>query len=395
MSVQTYENGDATREGNVKETASDSQHILVHSDRSAERLRSLKYGDTFAVFDHYGDIRPGPNGEEGVYFDGTRFLSGLVLDLEGLSPLLLGSTVRDDNDQLVVTLTNPDLFVEGKLHLAANSIHISRRTFLLDAVCYVEIRLENYSFALVDTSFTIQFAADYKDIYEVRGMSRVARGMDLPPGIHENGVSLGYVGLDDERRTTELEFSPAPSLLTTSSARFHVSLLPRQSLTVQVTVSCTRSLRTRGLLLTTEQARARNVDEILNEKVNACSLQSSNGQFNAWVSRSLSDLHMMITLLPTGPYPYAGVPWFNTPFGRDGIITAWECLWMRPDIAKGVLTYLAAKQATDVSLEQDAEPGKILHETRIGEMATLKEMPFGLYYGSVDATPLFVALAGA
>jgi glycogen debranching enzyme len=104
---------------------------------------------------------------------------------------------------------------------------------------------------------------------------------------------------------------------------------------------------------------------------------------------------MMTSDLPTGPYPYAGVPWFNTPFGRDGIITALQCLWLRPDLARGVLKYLAATQATEVIPSQDAEPGKILHETRSGEMATLGEMPFGRYYGSVDATPLFVLLAGA
>ena len=103
----------------------------------------------------------------------------------------------------------------------------------------------------------------------------------------------------------------------------------------------------------------------------------------------------MTTELPTGPYPYAGVPWFNTPFGRDGLVAALECLWLRPGLARGVLAYLASSQATEVIPEQDAEPGKILHELCSGEMATLKEMPYGRYYGSVDATPLFVLLAGA
>ncbi len=104
---------------------------------------------------------------------------------------------------------------------------------------------------------------------------------------------------------------------------------------------------------------------------------------------------MMMTDTPYGPYPYAGLPWFNCPFGRDGIITALESLWMAPWIGKGVLAYLASTQATGTIPDSDAQPGKILHESRLGEMARLKEVPFARYYGSVDATPLFVMLAAA
>ena len=124
-------------------------------------------------------------------------------------------------------------------------------------------------------------------------------------------------------------------------------------------------------------------------------IRSSGRLFNEWVEKSKADLSLLTTDLPTGPYPYAGIPWFSTAFGRDAIITAWQVLWFDPSLARGVLSYLAANQAREVSKFRDAEPGKIMHETRKGEMTSLGELPFGRYYGGVDTTPLFVALAGA
>jgi glycogen debranching enzyme len=373
----------------------DALHIVASAERTSERVRSLKHGDTFAVFDHYGDIRCAQSGEEGLYYDGTRFLSCLSVEIDGVRPMLLGSTVRDDNDQLTVTLTNPDVFLGSKLYRSANSLHLAKKIFLYGAVCYQQIGLENYAFEPVDTVLTVRFSADYMDIYEVRGMSRKERGLDLIPDVEAEKVGLHYEGLDGELRSTLIRFTPVPTAISASSAEFRISLRPRERLAIAITISCRRALRSELPPLEIEAARSRVLGEIEQQKATSCWLQSGNGQFNAWVGRALSDLHMMITPLSTGPYPYAGVPWFNTPFGRDGIITAWECLWMWPAVAKGVLGYLAATQATEVILEQDAEPGKILHETRNGEMAALREMPFGRYYGSVDATPLFVALAGA
>src|SRR5262249_24816674 len=121
----------------------------------------------------------------------------------------------------------------------------------------------------------------------------------------------------------------------------------------------------------------------------------TNDEFNGLIHRSVADLNMMTVRMPTGPYPYAGVPWFGTAFGRDGIITAFECLWLNPGLARGVLAFHAATQATAVVPQQDPHPGNTLHERRMGEMAALREIPSGKYYGSVDATPLFLMLAGA
>jgi len=123
-------------------------------------------------------------------------------------------------------------------------------------------------------------------------------------------------------------------------------------------------------------------------------VRAPGSELDEWIARSVSDLEMMISTTPQGPYPYAGVPWYSTPFGRDGIITALQMLWVEPQVAAGVLRFLAATQARHSSAEEDAEPGKIVHEMRHGEMAALREVPFGRYYGAVDTTPLFLVLAG-
>jgi glycogen debranching enzyme len=385
---------DAGQPGSNARVEGGPSHILAASCLADERTRVLKHGDTFAVFDHYGDIKRGGLGEEGLYDEGTRFLSCLLLELEGDRPFFLSSTIRDENDQLSVDLTNPDLFHDRPARTPLGTLHIALKKFLWQGVCYEHLRVKNHGLEPVEVSLSLRFEADYADIFEVRGLKRKARGEDLQPEVSSDRVVLSYRGLDGIVRRTLLQFAPRPSLLTASAARLDLALRPRQESTFYLTIGCERqpaALR----MLPFGAARTEAEADRTRYKAWSCHLHTSNGQINAWVNRAVSDLHMMTTELASGPYPYAGVPWFNTPFGRDGIITALECLWLRPSLARGVLAYLASTQATEVIPEQDAEPGKILHETRQGEMATLKEMPFGRYYGSVDATPLFVLLAGA
>lgn len=374
--------------------SADAHHVLADSSLTDERIRVLKHGDTFALFDQYGDIRPGQKGEAGLYHDGTRFVSRFLLELEGARPFLLSSTVRDDNDQLSVALTNPDLCREGRVYLAMGALHLAWRKFLWMGALYQELRIENHGTQSVDAAMGLYFAADFADIYEVRGLKRKARGQDLEPEVDDREVTLGYRGLDGIIRRTLLQFIPRPQSLAHDRAGFKVALAPKQVALLYVTIGCERESACPRLLVF-ERARAEARAQLDSQVAQFCAIETGNGQFDALVKRATSDLHMMTTVLPTGLYPYAGVPWFNTPFGRDGIITALECLWLNPSLAQGVLGYLASTQAVDVIPEQDAEPGKILHETRKGEMAALKEMPFARYYGSVDATPLFVALAGA
>lgn len=371
----------------------DEFYILATSALADDRTRVMKHGDTFAVFDRHGDIQPVGLGEQGLYHEGTRFLSRMELLLPESRPLLLNSTVTEDNTLFSVDLTNPDVSVNGNVTLPRNTIRIVRSKFLWNSTCYEQLLVQNFAPHAVEVSFTIHFEADFKDIFEVRGLKRHRRGQYLTPKLDSRGVCLAYEGLDGIIRRTLIRSSPKPKEIGASKLGFVTRLRPKGEVCFYLHVICE-----------TNQRRHKPVDysqglsEIRHALQNACDTRcdvlTSNEQFNNWLNRSMADLRMMITETPYGPYPYGGIPWYNTVFGRDGIITAMEVLWMNPSLAKGVLDYLAAHQATEVDPKKDAEPGKILHEVRAGEMATLGEIPFGHYYGSVDATPLFIVLAG-
>ena len=373
--------------------APDPYYILAAAPSADEQSRVLKHGDTFGVFDHFGDIKPVGLHEQGLYFEGTRFLSCFLLGLGPNRPLFLSSTIKEDNDLLVVDLTNPDIPGAAEAPVPRGTLHILRTKFLWNGVSYERIRIKNYGLSPVEVTFGVHFEADFVDIFEVRGMRRARRGELLGGTIKEGSAVLAYRGLDHVVRRTRLVFAPRPEMLTGSEARFHLSLGPTQEENIDVTVACEIDRDT--ALLPFDEALAAADGALKSAQPKACMIESSKQHFNDWINRTVADLHMMITQTPAGPYPYAGVPWFSTPFGRDGIITALECMWIDPDLGRGVLAYLASTQANEVAPEQDAEPGKILHETRRGEMAALGEIPFGRYYGSVDATPLFVVLAGA
>jgi glycogen debranching enzyme len=369
-------------------------HLLATSSLTDAQARVLKHGETFAVLDRYGDATPGGLGEQGLFHESTRFLSCSIVELEGQRPFFLSSTIHEENDRFVAHLTNPDLLDGDRVRAPLGTLHLAVEKFLWQAACYQQIRMCHHGRETVKVALKFRFGADYRDIFEVRGQQRPRRGRGLPPEISHDRVILGYHGLDGVVRRTLLRFSPAPSALTSDAACWEMTLSPGADWSLEIEIGCEQQSQP-PRLVSFSVARDQAAAEHGRSQAWLCRVTSVNGQFNAWFNRAVSDLHMLVTSLPTGPYPHAGLPWFNTPFGRDGLITALECLWLRPDLARGVLHYLASTQATTVDPEIDAEPGKILHETRSGEMAALNEMPYGKYYGSVDATPLFVLLAGA
>jgi glycogen debranching enzyme len=387
-------------------TAADDEVVSLHeqfyiqatSSRADDRTRVLKHGDTFAVFDRFGDVQPVGLGEQGVYHDGTRFLSRLELRIGGRRPLLLSSTVKKENDLLTVDLATPDLKDQtGQIVLPRGTLHAFRTKFLWRGCCYERLRVTNFATTAVDVELALSFNADYADIFEVRGSKRERRGTRHEPAVLDGRrVEMSYDGLDGVARRTRLAFDPAPDELGSGQARYHLRLPPRGSETIYVTLSC----RAGGddptcAELDYDRAGAALTAAVSAGELSRCRVRAPGSELDEWIGRSVSDLEMMISMTPQGPYPYAGVPWFSTPFGRDGIITALELLWLAPDVARGVLAFLAATQATEIEPARDAEPGKILHECRGGEMAALGEVPFGRYYGSVDSTPLYVMLAAA
>jgi glycogen debranching enzyme len=372
----------------------DQYYILATSSLADDRTQVLKQGETFAVFDRYGDMQALGLGEQGLYHEGTRFLSRFVLRLGSGRPLLLSSTVREDNALLTVDLTNPDFAIDGQVAVPRGTLHIFRNKFLWQGTYYERLQIYNYGLMPVDFPLYLQCDGDFVDIFEVRGLRREHRGRKLEAVVKHDGIVLGYAGLDGITRRTCLQCSPAPAAILGSELRFEINLPPKSEVTLDLTVSCATVEQSASVTALHTAATA--AAEALNWlKSQDCEIYTSNAQFNDWINRASTDLHMMISDTPTGPYPYAGIPWFSTVFGRDGIITALECLWMNPGIARGVLAHLASAQASEVIPAQDAEPGKILHETRRGELANLGEIPFRRYYGSVDATPLFVILAAA
>ena len=317
-----------------------------------------------------------------------------MLRLGGHKPLLLGSTARRDNGRLAFDLTNTDLG-RGARRLPHSSLHLSRTKVLYDGIYHERLVVRSFVRRKARLSLAIRYQADFADLFEVRGVRREAHGRHLRPAVTERGAVLRYVGLDGVVRRTRLTFSVTPDRISGDEATFTLDVPGRRAVTLDLAISCETGDARRPLVPTFETVAERSSVHLAAVLRGSTQLGSSHALFNEWLDRSAADLAMLVSRTPHGLYPYAGVPWFSTVFGRDGIITALQTLWVAPQLARGVLGHLAATQADRSDPVADAEPGKILHEVRLGEMAALSEVPFAHYYGSHDATPLFVMLAAA
>jgi glycogen debranching enzyme len=350
----------------------------------------LKDGETFAMLDPRGEICPETHPDSGIYHRGTRHVSRLELRLWQQAPVVLSSTEREELGLHVSHLSND---AGGAPAPPQGSIHIERSTVLSETACLQQLIFTSYAPGSLLLPVSLHVEADFVDIFEVRGHRRERRGHQV---CHATacGFEAVYRGLDGEDRTTVLRVGEQVERVEETHLSMVLTLEPRSPrrfcLVLDFHPSAEPSCSPEEQFDSAFQLSA---ERFADSRRHSASVSTDNPDFNSWVGRSYSDIHLLSTRLNYGLYPYAGVPWFSCPFGRDGLITARQMLLFEPRLARGVLGFLAEQQASTLDPARDAEPGKILHEARFGEMAALAEIPFGRYYGTVDATPLFVIVA--
>src|SRR5712671_624295 len=317
------------------EQVSESPFYIPMTGPAARPRRSLKHDDTFIVLDSHGDIGASAGGPDGLFNADTRYLARLELVLDEVQPLLLGSNLRDDNSALAVDLTNPDIYRGGRIVLQKDMLHIVRTIFLWRGTAYQRIGLQNHGDRAASFDLTLLFDSDFADLFEVRGEKRPRRGIGASKLLGPVDVLLEYGGLDAKSRTTVLHFDPRPTRLAVNAATWHLELAPKEVSSLFVAASCNRPAGFkpapffRGLLAHRREMRR--------STLGATSIETSNDIFNEVLCQSMADLNMLTTETPQGRYPYAGIPWYSTTFGRDGLITALQMLWIDPRVAQGVL----------------------------------------------------------
>ena len=374
-------------------------YVLASSMASRRASQVLANGRSFAVFGAAGDIVDSPLEALGFFASDTRHLSRFELRIARATPYFLSSYLSDDRAQFRATLTNAGLGERGSANwLPRNSIGVDRGWVLNGVALYHHVTLRNYARAAVEIEIDFLYGADFADVFEVRGLRRARRGQMLNPSVDGSRVELRYQGLDHATRTTEILFDYAPNEIDAQRAVFALRLEPGESRKLECRITAGETL-----LSACATHRASNFRAAVEERQSELSrlrggwagISASNNELTSMIGRAMADLTSIVTHADGGgAFIMAGVPWFATLFGRDSIITALSILPFNPEIAAGTLETLAALQGTAADDTRDEQPGKIIHEIRSGETAVTGEVPFGRYYGSVDATPLFLWLYG-
>ena len=376
-------------------------YVLASSLASRRASQVLADGRSFAVFETAGDIIDSPLEAQGFFESDTRHLSRFEMLIAGAAPYFLNSYLSDDRAQFRATLTNADLGKKGQPDwLPRNSIRVNRGWVLNGAALYHRLTLHNYVGTAVEIEIDFFYGVDFADVFEVRGLRRKRRGEMLSPSVDGNRVVLRYRGLDNVVRSTEIRFDAAPAEIDDQRAVFVLRLEPGENRELECRITASGESPSYAIIAAN---RAPNFSvalearqaELAEFRSDWAVISASNNEFATMIRHAGVDLTSIVAQGDgRGAFIMAGVPWFATLFGRDSIITSLSILPFYPQIAVRTLRTLARLQGDTVDEARDEQPGKIVHEIRNGEMAATGEVPFGRYYGSVDATPLFLWLYG-
>ncbi len=355
----------------------------------------IKDGELFLCARTDGDVAAPRVSGEGFYAHDTRYLSEIRFEIGGAAPVALSYAAVDD--RAIVDSTNANLARGTRAPVPQQSLSISRELMIASGRLYYLVRVLNFLREPVTTSVSLALAADFADIFEVRGgPRRKARGHVLAPKQLERGLALAYVGEDEMFREAVIELDPQPAQVELDADRVRVhwllTLEPGAPVTVLMTAepSIGGHRRSRRRI---ETAMAE-LEQQRSEWESRCTrIVSDNELFGGLIATSNRDLRALVMPAPGGQIVSAGIPWYVAPFGRDALVTASEALLLNPDVARDALGVLAKLQASADDPWRDAEPGKIMHELRVGELARTGIVPHTPYYGTVDATPLFLMCA--
>ena len=397
----TADRDDVTRETAGDPSAPDPDPLGTHTpDLGA--TTTLKSGALFMVTQTSGDVpaqsaHTGPHGL-GLYFHDTRYLDEKRMHLNG-RPMTLLFESADLGDRCTRELTNPELAIDGGggiIHKETIGLHVD--TSLNGEVREV-LTFRNFSREPLGVTLTLAYGSGFDDIFTVRGMAKGARGRLEAPQVDGATVRLAYLGADRHRRTTEITFDPPPSSMNGTCATFHLELPPGDPQRLDVVFRLADEPLGGGgdgleISPNPVEHEPPHDSDHLGLPSSGVRMTTSNELFNRVMRRSFLDLAMLETRHGDDRFYAAGVPWYVALFGRDSIITALETLAFAPEVGRATLELLARYQGRLSNPARDEEPGKILHELRVGERARLGEVPFTPYYGSVDATPLFLILLG-
>jgi glycogen debranching enzyme len=370
--------------------------VVAVLDQRTERLYSIKEGDMFLFADAEGNLDAEEAIGAGLYYRDTRFLSDYMLTFDGRPPLLL-STSADRPYSSHIDLANQDLTApDGTVTAVQGTINI-RRTRVIKDRLYERIRVKNYNASPVSMRVELTFSSDFADIFEVRGLKRAQRGKLALPKAGKRSAVLAYLGQDNVFRETRISFELEPDEVEVTGekvcVRWHVQLEPSQTRVIALTIE-PRIAGSRAPLETFDAA-VHVLRRSYEEWERGCTrIWTDNQLYNSLLTRAMRDLRALRTPTEHGDMVAAGIPWFVAPFGRDALMTCHQTLMLNPDLTRTTLEVLAKYQADEVDTWRDAEPGKILHEFRQGELANAHVIPHSPYYGSVDSTPLWLLLLG-